>query len=259
MMNNINIVSSFTVDKYERYERPGGPALFSTVGIVESKANPKIVAGIGKDFKFKIKLLEKFGDTLILGDSTFTFQIHLLPDGRKNVKLLKRGPLINSLKVSGSGVLLNPVCREIDTSLIRVIDVPIAIDIQGFSRSCREGSEVSLATPELPMSRNYFVLHGNSDEIYSIYDNINALFRAGFREIIISYGREGFEVVTSEAKTFHYTPAVIGNNEVGNGDFLIGSYFSLRISGVSIEEAVKRSGQLSDKFSNENIFQRFVE
>ncbi|WP_149528623.1 hypothetical protein [Sulfuracidifex tepidarius] len=251
--NNIVLMSSFTIDNYENNERPGGPALFSTLGIIRGGGLPSLIVGRGSDFHFSLKLIEDFIYKLILGKNTFYFKIETLSDGKKKVKLLKSGPKINALPNDGIGVLLNPVCREIDGESIYRIEIPIAIDIQGFSRICKENMEVSLSEPEFPVSKSYLVLHGNSDEINSIYDNLHTIFKFGFREILISYGHDGFELLTSDNKSYYYNPTVIGPNEIGNGDFLIGSYFALRLSRVEISDAVKKAGELSDKFSNENI------
>lgn len=252
-MNSIVLMSSFTIDNYETHERPGGPALFSTLGIIRSGADLSIIAGRGLDFRFSLRMIENFIDKLILGENTFYFKIETFGDGRKKVRLIKSGPRIEMSPNYGLGVLLNPVCREIDEKIISKIETPVALDIQGFSRICKENMEVSLSQPEFPISKNYLVLHGNSDEINSIYDNLNTIFKFGFRELLISYGHDGFELITNDNRSYYYKPTAIGSNEIGNGDFLIGSYFALRLNKTEIRDAVKKAGELSDKFSNENI------
>jgi len=49
---------------------------------------------------------------------------------------------------------------------------------------------------------------------------------------------------------YTYRPSRTGRNEVGTGDFLLGAYFALRLSGLEIIEAATIAGKLTEEFSN---------
>jgi hypothetical protein len=257
--NNIMVISSFTIDKYNGRFRPGGPAIYSTLGVIRTNTSPLLIAGIGEDFKYRIKFMDNLEKKLIQGKKTFLFEIETLVNGKRKVRVIERGPSICSIEIENGNAIINPVCQEISPLLIRKINGFIAVDIQGFSRVCEEGKEVSLRMPEFPPTEKYLVLHGNSDEIYSIYDSLNHIFKIGFREIILSFGKDGFEIITRDGTSFQYKPKIIGENEVGNGDFLLGSYFTLRMGQNSVVDSAKIAGMLSDYFSKENITELYLQ
>lgn len=249
--NKILIVGGFTIDEIQGKIRPGGPLIYSSLGVMRGGGIPKLYGVIGEDFDFEIDFISDLEKQLIYDKYTIRFKIDLTNSGRRLILLKKPKSKIRVIDDNTvDGILVNPVCKEIDNINIQS-SVPIAADIQGFIRNCLESEEIKYERGlSFPFNSNYMVLHGNMEEFESSKLELSDLFKSGFKEIIISDGHNGFNVYTYTLAKYTYRPSRIGRNEVGTGDFLLGAYFALRLSGLEIIEAATIAGKLTEEFSN---------
>ena len=145
-----------------------------------------------------------------------------------------------------SGIIINPVCNEIDLSFLP--NIPIALDIQGFIRNCVIGEEIKYINAKLPRSNNYLAFHSNIEEFQSSELSIDLLFQIGFKELLVSYDEQGFELYTRNEKKFFKTESV-GTYRTGTGDVLISSYFFYRLSGLDYEKSALKAKKVVEDFS----------
>ncbi|WP_418344679.1 carbohydrate kinase family protein [Saccharolobus solfataricus] len=249
--SKILIVGGFTIDEIQGKIRPGGPLIYSSLGVMRGGGIPKLYGLIGRDFDFEIDFISDLEKQLIYDEYTIRFKIDLTNEGRKLI-LLKKPK--NRIKVISDntvdGILVNPVCKEVDNMSIQS-PIPIAVDIQGFVRNCIEYEEIRYEMGfRFPFNSNYMVMHGNREELESSKLELSDLFKVGFKEIIVSDGHNGFNVYTNMLAKYTYRPSKIGKNEIGTGDFLLGAYFALRLGGLEIIEAATIAGKLTEEFSN---------
>ncbi|WP_338599709.1 hypothetical protein V6M85_10475 [Sulfolobus tengchongensis] len=252
--SRILIVGGFTIDEIQGKLRPGGPLIYSSLGVMRGGGVPKLYGLIGKDFDFEIDFLTDVEKHLIYDDHSIRFRIELTDEGRRLILLKKpkrKIKIIDSNNVDG--ILINPVCQEVDITSI-ASSVPIAIDIQGFVRDCTENEEIKYEKDiTFPENDKYMVIHGNKEEFELSKIKVDTLFEKGFKEVIISDGYKGFEVYTKKNGKYTYKPNRIGENEIGTGDFLLGVYFALRLSGLIVPEATMIAGKLTEEFSNSGL------
>jgi sugar/nucleoside kinase (ribokinase family) len=249
--SKILIISGFTIDEIQGKSKPGGPLIYSALGVMRGGGIPKLYGIVGKDFNFELDFLSNVEKHLIIDEYTIRFNIELFNNNRK-LTLLKK-PL-NKIKIpkddTVNGILINPVCKEIELNELN-LNIPIALDIQGLIRDCVENKEIDYESNlTLPKSNSYLVLHANIEEFRSSKLSLRQLFELGFKEVIISDGKNGFNIYTNNQEIYTYRPNRIGKNEIGTGDFLIGAYFSLRVSGFKINDASLIAGKLTEEFSN---------
>ncbi|BDC19363.1 hypothetical protein [Acidianus sp. HS-5] len=250
---NIGIAGSYTIDEIHEsstmYEKPGGSPIYSSLGVYVAGGEPHVYSVKGEDFNFKLPEYIK-DDIIFYTKYNLRFEIDLY-NGKRTLKL--KFPAIkmdfNSIKLKNiDGLILNPVCNEIDLNQVHV-NIPLAVDFQGIVRKCVLGNEISYnEIDNIPSNPSYVVAHANIEEVNNGKLNIEKLFNAGFKEIIISYGDEGFEIYTKNGVLKEIMESK-GKNEVGNGDFLLGFYFTLRVKGIEISKASKLSKIASQKFS----------
>ncbi|ARM76009.1 hypothetical protein [Acidianus manzaensis] len=251
---SVGVLGAYTIDEIingnNYFQRAGGAPIYSSLGIYLAGGIPYVFTIKGKDFTFNSPEYV-YGEYVDNVEENLRFEIRLEEKGR-TLKLKKKirkmnidYTIINNL----DGIIINPVCNEIDMKDVINISVPIAVDIQGFIRNCIEGEEIKYEKVSFPSSSRYLVIHANHEEQKNSGLSIDELFKLGFKEIIISYGEDGFSVYTKE-KTYTMNNDVKGSFEIGDGDFLLGYYFTLRLGGIDIENAVKKAHQMSVKFAS---------
>ncbi|MBP1357381.1 MAG: hypothetical protein JZD40_02700 [Sulfolobus sp.] len=235
MRPKILIIGNYTIDLLGSTQREGGAPIYSSLGITSAGGMPYIMSNSDKT----------------------VFKIEFNADNRRLV-LVKSGGNINLDEVKYyttfiDGVLVNPVCKEVNEIDLIKVKRPIAVDLQGFVRNCELMKEIeNIRNVIFPKLSNYIVAHGNDDEFRALDDGISKLFNAGFKELLISYGRDGFDLVTPyDVKWFPVYE--VGNFEVGNGDFLLGTYYTYRLMGLSPIDAAYLSRKLVEDFSNSRI------
>lgn len=244
----ILISGNFTIDILNGKEQLGGPPLYSGYAIYKLGGEPYIYSIIGKDFNFEIPTFLKIF-AIVEDENTTRFE-HQLKGQQRNLILLSRpkGKIkLNLVDNRFSGIIINPVCEEIDLSYIP--QIPIALDIQGFIRDCSEGEKIKYKKAVLPSSNSYLVFHSNIEEFESSGLTIEQLYNLGFKELLISYNEEGFELYTREGSRFLKTTNV-GTYKTGTGDILLASYFFYRINGLDPSTSSLKSKKVVEDFSN---------
>lgn len=247
VITKILISGNFTIDIINGKEQIGGPPLYSGFTISKLGGEPYVYSILGKDFTFKVPSFLKIYK-IIEDERTVKFK-HIFDGGQRKLVLISKPKKKIKLNIEEnlfSGIIINPVCNEIDLSLIP--NLPVALDIQGFIRKCVCGEEIKYTRALLPQSNSYFVFHSNIEELQNSELTINSLFKAGFKELLISYDEEGFELYTMSTRKYFKTET-IGSYKTGTGDVLIASYFFYRLKGLSYEESALRARQFVENFS----------
>ena len=241
----IAIVGNFTLD-LNGLERLGGPPLYSGFAIYMLGGEIELTSSISKkDINRIPSFLPKKG--VELTEKTTVFKIEnvngkrkLILKAKSNKKLIYEG--------NADGIILNPVCGEIEYVEYQK---PIALDVQGFIRECSEGEEVGYKPLRLTRNTNYLVLHANYEEYMHSNVTVENLIELGFKEVIISYDEDGFEVYTSTGTRVKYKPSNIGEYKIGTGDVLLASYFIYRLNAYPVRESTELAGKFVEWFSTE--------
>lgn len=251
----VGILGAYTIDEIKDVEnnkffvRAGGAPIYSGLGIYVAGGEAHVFTSKGKDFVFDSPNYIS-SEYVKLIDKTLRFEILLSNNGRKlrlkNAieKIDLKYEEINKL----DGIIVNPVCKEVDSQALRRITIPIAIDLQGFVRNCIEEKEITYEKVSLYPNTYYSVIHANYEEQNNSGLEVNELFDLGFKEIIISYGEEGFILYTKH-KIYKMKNDIKGSFEIGNGDFLLGYYFTLRLKRIEIEKAINMAYSMAIKFA----------
>jgi len=248
---NIAILGGYTIDEIHEnsatYERPGGAPIFSSYGVFKAGGVPEVFSIKGKDFVFDIPsfIVEKSIEVI---EHNIRFKI-VLNNGSRKIFLIRKNNQIHidyDILNNYNGIIINPVCKEVPIDI--KTDLPIALDLQGFIRNCNENEEIKLEQASLPINRSYMVFHANDEELEKSGLDIEKLYALGFREILISHGSKGFTLYYNNEHT-DYESSIVGNYEIGNGDFLLGYYFTLRLLGNNIKDSAEKSLLASEEFS----------
>ncbi|QKR00040.1 hypothetical protein GWK48_06300 [Metallosphaera tengchongensis] len=250
------VLGAVTIDEiYERgtlIEKAGGSPIYSGLGVDVTGGEVGAYIGIGKDFVFELPKYLKVVEKSTF-EKTMRFTIIFENNERHLILRHKHGtiPLRHSVLQGWQGVLINPVCGEIGN--YDLPEMPIAVDIQGFIRNCIEGEEIVLSRPfSFRVNSDISVFHANVDELQASNLDPTKIKDLGYKEIIISDGSNGFTLYAS-GKIIKRTPIVKGSYEVGNGDFLLASYFTLRLEGLDPEIASSEALNFSEKFSTQGL------
>ena len=247
VITKILISGNFTIDVINGKEQIGGPPLYSGFAIAKLGGEPYVYSILGKDFNFKIPYFLKIYN-IIENKNTVKFK-HLFEGTQRKLILISKPEKKIKLNIKEdmfSGIIINPVCNEIDLSLIP--SIPIALDIQGFIRNCVIGEEIKYTKTRLPQSNNYLAFHSNIEEFQNSELSVNLLFQIGFKELLISYDEQGFELYTRDNKKF-FKADNIGNYRTGTGDVLIASYFFYRLKGLDYEKSALKAKKAVEDFS----------
>ncbi|MFP3259980.1 MAG: hypothetical protein RXQ22_03660 [Sulfolobus sp.] len=241
----IAIVGNFTLD-LNGTEKIGGPPLYSGFAIYMLGGEIELSSSISKkDFGKIPNFLPKKG--IKITEKTTTFKIENI-NGKRKLILKAKSDKKLIYEGNSDGIILNPVCGEIEYVSYKK---PIALDVQGFIRKCNEGEEVSYKPLYLVKNTNYLVLHANYEEYINSNVTVENLIELGFKEVIISYDEDGFEVYTSSGNSVKYKPANIGEYKIGTGDVLLASYFIYRLNAYPIRESTILAGNFVEWFSTE--------
>lgn len=255
MKTRIGVIGAYTIDEVKDlinnrlYIRAGGAPIYSSLGIYVAGGEPYVFTAKGKDFEFNRPAYIS-SEVVQLIDKNLRFEILLSDKGRTLILKKKINRIIIPYEQINvlNGVIVNPVCREVDLNQLNEIIVPIALDLQGFIRNCEEEKEIVYQRTSIIPNQKYSVFHANYEELMGSMLTVDELFKAGFKEIIISYGQEGF-VIYTKRKVYEIKNNEIGSYEIGNGDFLLGYYFTLRLKGIEIEKAIEMAHAMSVKFA----------
>ncbi|ABP94336.1 MULTISPECIES: hypothetical protein [Metallosphaera] len=254
--SKVAIVGAMTIDEIvngqQLLERPGGAPVYSGLGVTMADGVAGGYVSVGKDFNYDIpsylKIIEK-----IIFERTMRFLLVFNGNTRRLTLKFSHGkiPLHLEKLSSWDGILLNPVCGEISSSIFEF--KAIAVDIQGFIRNCVEGQEISYTNKfNVRVKSELSVFHANRDELLASGLSICDLHEMGYQEIIISNGSDGFQLYTKNEE-LKLKPKVVGSYEVGNGDFLLSSYFTFRLNGADPKLASQYALELSEKFSTQGL------
>ncbi|QIW23034.1 hypothetical protein EWF20_01915 [Sulfolobus sp. S-194] len=247
----ILIVGNFTIDLISEKEQIGGPPLYSGFAIYKLGGEAYILSVLGKDFSHQIPNFLRIYK-IIDDNNTVKFKHLFQNNSRKLILLSKTNNKINfkSLVINNyfDGILINPVCNEVNLENINV-NVPIAVDIQGFIRTCKINEEISYSSTSLPPNPLYTVFHSNIEELNSSGLSVEDLFKLGFKELLISYDEEGFELYTINNRKY-FKPTQIGAYRTGTGDILLASYFYYRLNNLDPIGSAIKAKELVEWFSN---------
>jgi|BEDMetMinimDraft_2_1075160.scaffolds.fasta_scaffold02068_3 sugar/nucleoside kinase (ribokinase family) len=251
MRIKVALVGNFTVDVLGLTVKPGGPPLYSGLGIFRAGGVPVLIGKRGRDYPLH-RLPFEYEDASIATDRCTRFSITYEPTGRRKITLLSDAGELPPLKLKGelSGVIFNPVHAEVKPHHLNGLDLPVGLDVQGFIRDYSKG-DLSYRKFSFP-KREYLVIHLNEDEFEGAGYSVKELFQYGFKEVILSRDRDGFSVYYNLGE-IRLKPSKIGDQETGAGDFLLGAYFTLRLSGHPVEAAASRSKELVEEFTINGI------
>ncbi len=247
----VAVVGGFTVDEIVEgnkvEERLGGSALYTSLGIYRAGGTPEVFSVIGKDFKFNVPefIVER---KIEVREYSIRFRIVVQGNTRQLVLVKKVSPIrVNTEDLNDyDGVVINPVCREVCPNLD--VNKRIALDVQGLIRDCVENRPVTLTRTSLSPNKNFHVFHANDEELDSSGLSIDDLYSLGFNEVIISHGSKGFTLYF-QGREKEFVPSVQGTVNVGNGDFLLGYYFTKRLMGLDPISASENALRASEDFS----------
>lgn len=231
MKPRILVVGNYTFDIVNDKTSDGGSPIYSSLGI-------KYAGGIVD---------------ILSGEERAIFKIDISDSSSRKLILMRKGSNIDLANINHysyvDGILINPVCQEVKA--LYALPKPLSIDLQGFVRNCIESHEIenSEDIDDIVVPAQYLVAHANYDEVSAIDGNITKLIKLGFKELLISYGRDGFDLITYTSSKW-FPVHEIGNFEIGNGDFLLGAYFTFRLKGYSPIDAASLSKKLVEDFSN---------
>jgi sugar/nucleoside kinase (ribokinase family) len=247
----VAVVGGFTVDEIVEgskvEERLGGSALYTSLGIYRAGGTPEVFSVIGKDFKFKVPEFI-VGRKIEVREYSIRFRIVIQGNTRQLVLVKKVSPIrVNAEDLNDyDGVVINPVCKEVCPNLD--VNKRIALDVQGLIRDCVENRPVTLTRTSLSPNKNFHVFHANDEELDSSGLSIDDLYSLGFNEVIISHGSKGFTLYFQRREK-EFVPSVQGTVNVGNGDFLLGYYFTKRLMGLDPISASENALRASEDFS----------
>ncbi len=247
----IAVLGSFTIDEIiagdKVEERLGGSALYTSLGVYRAGGTPEVFSVIGKDLSFDLpEFIVKKNIGVV--EKSMRFRI-VVQGGSRKLILVNKVPRIrvNLDELSYyDGIIVNPVCKEVDPNFS--IDKKIALDIQGLVRDCIEGKTISMTKPSLFPNKSFLVFHANEEELEGSGLSIEEIQALGFSEVIISRGYKGFTLYY-QGRSEDFVPSVKGDVNVGNGDFLLGYYFTKRLYGLDPISASKEALKASEEFS----------
>ncbi|GGT97077.1 hypothetical protein GCM10007116_13220 [Sulfodiicoccus acidiphilus] len=233
------VVGNFTFDLIDGKRYPGGPPLYAGMGVVAAGGIPLLLGNYGPDYPLDILSFphELIGER---GPSTTTFGVSFVDGVRRMEVLSNAGSISEKVNVDADGVLVDPVCGEVREEFLRGVKAPLAVDVQGFVRP-----QCGLR-PIPPLGQ---VLHSNFEEYSTLKSTLQELSLAGNREVLLSFDSDGFILVGDSRSRFVRTD-MKGERTVGNGDFLLAAFFTLRLSGYDLWEAGEKAKWLVEAFSN---------
>lgn len=252
--SRVAIVGAFTIDELvqgtEIVERPGGAPIYSGMGVASSGGEAGAYTAWGEDFSSPIPsyiiLIKRH-----LFPRTIRFRIGFENGTRVLTLVAAHGAIDVDLGIlrGWDGIILNPVCNEVPWRGME-IDKPIGVDIQGFIRACEVGKPLRYsALKKVKISTPLTVFHSNVEELTLGGVSVEDLYEMGFREILVSDGRNGFTLYVKGGAKQKFVPSKVGNYEVGNGDYLLATYFTHRLNGLSELESAKEASLLTQEFS----------
>lgn len=229
----MRVYGSFSYDFVGGERRLGGSALYTSLGALSTGIRPELVAvGTRDQLGF---LSEAVKDYLLLeDDNSFVFAISFY-GGRRSLTLESKPGVKARVRFHDWGVI-NPLCREFE-----VVEAPNSfLDVQGFVRVCDTGRPIQIDNDvELPERARG--IHANYQELPKRLPD--------YREVIVSYDEDGFELKVKGEGTYRVRPERVGEHSIGAGDFLLGAYVALREAGLKPLESAKRAQQLLEEFS----------
>ena len=229
----MRVYGSFSYDLVSGERRLGGSALYTSLGVLSTGTRPELVAVGSRD---QLGFLgEALKDYLLLeDDNPFVFAISFYGGKRSLVLESKPGVKVR-VRFRGWGVI-NPLCREFE-----VVEAPNSfLDAQGFVRVCDTGKLIQI-DEDADLPEGAMGIHANYQELPKRLPD--------YREVIVSYDEDGFELKVKGEGTYKVRPERVGEHSIGAGDFLLGAYVALREAGLKPLESARRAQQLLEEFS----------
>ena len=229
----MRVYGSFSYDLVNNEKRLGGSALYTTLGVLSTGIKPELIA-VGMRNQLGC-LNETLKNYLLLDDpDPFVFIISF-SNGKRSLALGSKPEVKVRVRFEGWGVI-NPLCREFE-----VVEAPKSfLDAQGFVRICETGKPIQHDN-DTSLPEGVMGIHANYQELPKRLPD--------YREVIISYDEDGFELKVKGEGTYRVRPERIGEHSIGAGDFLLGAYVALREVGLKPLESAKRAQQLLEEFS----------
>ncbi|AAY80121.1 hypothetical protein [Sulfolobus acidocaldarius] len=248
---NIIMVGNFTIDVFNNdNEKIGGSPIYSGFAVYMLGGIPHVVSSISNAYENILPpFLSKY--KIFNSNNMTTFKLIYKENGKRDLLLVSMSERKLSIENHKSdGLIINPVCNEIDVNILSNISFPSAVDIQGFVRICEENKYVILGNQfKLPYNRNYLVVHANYDELSKSMYTVSDLITTGFKEVLVSYDEDGFITFTRNS-SYKFKPENIGPYKTGTGDVLLASYFMYRLNGIDPEKSTYLAGKFTEWFSN---------
>lgn len=233
MRDRIVFVGSFTRDIIDGVHTIGGPPYHGSIALLYYGCDTiVIISPVEEDH---IRFVRGMGLELIATKGNVpVFELRYISDTDREVKLLKRGSTISIPSdllesLDRSLIIVNPVYREVDLKLLRVLRnyaSILAIDIQGFVRVVDDRGNISIK-----WTSDVYEVIGLADiyhlDLYEI-PTFNSMEEAAryLTEysngiVLVSHGEEG--LVASINGELIYVPALpgISGNSTGAGDILL--------------------------------------
>ncbi|MEM1626974.1 MAG: hypothetical protein QXV69_06830 [Sulfolobaceae archaeon] len=248
----IAVVGSYTIDYLESGEKVIGGIFYSTYGIWKAGGKAYAVTIIPN----YIEINNPFVDNTIILDDNDVVKFRIVKvNNKRNIYLLNKvKKVLIDLKYlkEFDGILINTMYNEFLIENIFLVNCPIAVDIQGFVREVNNDNSLitnnyDKVKENMRKANQNLVVHGNEDELPSnvIYE---MMYKYGFKEVIRSYGERGLEVFTRYYSKY-FDVNKIGVHNIGNGDVLLGSYFTYRLMGYDVLSSIKMAINLVEDFS----------
>ncbi|EHP69236.1 MAG: hypothetical protein RXS23_02680 [Metallosphaera yellowstonensis] len=254
MKTRVAIIGAFTIDEIVNgqglVERPGGAPVYAGMGVVSSEGEAGAYTAWGEDFHFSrpsyLTIIRQF-----LFNKTIRFRIGF--EGDKRVLVLRaihdRMPVDIGILRGWEGLILNPVCNELSWGDLE-IDKPVGVDIQGFIRVCEVDKPITYThLRRVKVSSPLTVFHANAEELSLADLSVEDIHEMGFKEVLVSDGQNGFVLHVKEGPKEKFAPQRVGNYEIGNGDYLLSTYFTHRVKGLDELASARIASILTQEFS----------
>ncbi len=286
------VIGNLTVDHLDLGEQteeaPGGSALYVSAAAAFLHSTVDLVSSIGKDYPAHVlEWLKKRGVNVsrvrVVGPKSTRFRI-AYRDNTRRLWVLEAGRRLNTDDLEGKwdAIHLGPVFGELELALLhraRTCSRFLSLDVQGLLRSRGRGGIVRLNSIELSNLGGIVDLVKASEEeglpLTSAKDPVVAakkILRKGARYVIITRGREGSILASSDRGFFRVPPYPESNvvDPTGAGDVMIGAWLSTlnltkdpvwasSVGSAFASIVVRRRGLSKFSFSREELFRRSAE
>ncbi|WP_048152548.1 PfkB family carbohydrate kinase [Palaeococcus ferrophilus] len=220
-----NLTRDVIVSGKGRWERTGGGAYYSALALRGLARVDVVTKGAPEG-----PLPEGINFHVLPSDEITTYLLEYRGEGRR-LSLLSRGGEIRPEELPPledyDFVVANPVAGELSPkTLERLMERPLALDVQGLVRRFGEEGEVFMGPLEPDVLDGVWVLHGDVREILTLgsFERVLETLAERVEVALISNGSErGIALHRGKVYAF-YPPRRDVENPTGAGDTLLGAF-----------------------------------